>query len=314
MNILLFVASMIMVMAMLTYGRIETYRSFSLIQAQFKDHIDHTERAFINKIADDLYENSKGETVSKPSVPQGKKPEGKPTINFSVFVDKTKRANLTQDYPKIHLMTKKLIYNLFKDQPFFKRIEQKRPDIVDAFLASLLPAIESLPPKKRPKKPQDLSNLNLGDEELNRFSYEIFNETHKRPEKIKPKKSPKNSLTEDDKGENDDSEYMEYNAEHYKTPPGTFSFLSYINFGKSGKVRVYLASKEVLKSIFDDPAVVKAIVDARQDLYKKVKSKEMNPDQASELFKKQFSSLADPNLGESVLDFTVTKTNPKRYN
>lgn len=322
MNILLFVTTMIMVMAMLTYGRIESYRSFSMIQSHFKNYIDSTERGYINQLSDNLFENSKGETETKPPGTGkkgggGKQTDASPSINFSVFIDKSKRESMVKEYPKIHLMTKKLIYNLFKDQPFFKKMEQKRPDFVDAMLNAIQGAADALPKKEKLKKADELIRLDLGDEELNQTLYQMLAKTRNRPpeknEKIDEDK-PTAPLTEEDKGENDNAEFMEYNENMSLTPPGTFSLLNYINYPNAKrKVRVYLAPRKVLQAIFDDPTTVNSIITTRNDLYKSVKDGPLSNDQASESFKRQFASMADPNFDDSILDFTVTKTNPKLY-
>lgn len=332
MNILLFVTSMIMVMAMLTYARLETYRSFSLLQAEFKHYMDDTERGYINLAAENWYINSPGKTKSSsPNEPpkpppkikspeaedKSKKASSRSRLSFASFVDQKKKTAHEKEFPKLFLLAKKLIYVLYKDQPFFKEMEQKRADFVDGLLNALMVA-DNLPKDQKLKRASDLANLNLGDEELNAVFYKMLQKTVQRTKKkIQPLED--HTATEfigqpqEDKGEDDDSERESGNRFEYNTPKGFYSLLDFITLQDATKIRVFLAKKQLLLAIFDDPAAVNAIIETRNDLYKKVKSKAMTPEQASEVFKNQFASVSDPNFDDSILDFKVTATNPKNY-
>lgn len=83
----------------------------------------------------------------------------------------------------------------------------------------------------------------------------------------------------------------------------------------SERIRVYLAPKDLLQAIFDDPAVVNEVINTRQDLYKSaVKSeKPADIDKLSTAFMTQFIERRDPSVSGDLLDFTVNKTNPKEY-
>lgn len=336
MNILLFVTSLIMVMAMLTYARLETYRSFSLLQAEFKHYMDDTERGYINLDAENWYINSPGQTKSstqreeKPKTPAPKPPKEKDKttedktkqapsrsrLSFASFIDQKKKKAHEKEYPKLFLMAKKLIYVLYKDQPFFKEMEQKKADFVESLLNALM-AADALPKEHKLKRASDLANLNLADEELNNILYKMLQKTAERPEKIQPPSSEENKAEfighPEDKGEDDDSERETGKRFEYHTPKGFYSLLDFITLQDATKIRVYLAPQKLLLAIYDDPAAVKAIVEARNDLFKKVKNKTLTPEQASEVFKNQFASVSDPNFDDTILDFKVTKTDPKNY-
>ena len=232
MNILLFVTSLVMVMAMLTYARLETYRSFSLLQAEFKNYMDQTERRYINLSAEEWYDYSMGSKSNSKPQGQGTVKNNEKTssrLSLALFIDKAKKEKALKEYPKFHLMAKKLIHILFKDQPFYQEMEQKRPDFVDSLLNALM-AANDLPKKQKPKLIQDLANPNLGDEELNTVFYKMMQDTLARREK-KPvnsnKAEPPPSLIEEDKGENDDKELENQDRFEYKSSKGVFSLLDY---------------------------------------------------------------------------------------
>ena len=64
--------------------------------------------------------------------------------------------------------------------------------------------------------------------------------------------------------------------------------------------------------IYDNPALVKEIEETRLNLYKQVKDESLTKDEATEEFQKQFGKQRE-GIEEKVLDFRVTKTNPKDY-
>jgi hypothetical protein len=97
------------------------------------------------------------------------------------------------------------------------------------------------------------------------------------------------------------------------TNPPRDILLYFITLDDADKIRVYLASRELLKAIFDDPQVVDSIISLRHELYKKVSNDSISNDEASAQFKTIVAPRSDPNFDDTILDFHVTKTNPKNY-
>jgi hypothetical protein len=317
MNVLLFVTAMIMVLSLLTYGKLEMYRSFSLLQSQFTTFMEETERGYINTTAVWWYENSPAvrRTSTLPGTTRG---GARSRLSFIVFIDKTKQAQYAQAYPKIVLLSKKLMINLYKDQPFFKETVQQRPDILDGFLASLMAASEALPTDQKIKKATDLANLNLGDPLLNSFSYFIFkgspfpeDKQMEEAKRVEPLQTE--FIIKESNGEVDDENGDPNKKDDYISPEGYYSLLDYITVDDAIKIRVFLASKPLLMAIFDNLDVVNSIIAMRNDLYKKVVNGSVTPQDASTQFKTATSSKSDPNFDDTILDYSVTKTNPKNY-
>ncbi len=333
MNVLLFVTSMIMVMAMLTYGRLQTYRSFSLTQNEFNRFMTETERGDINKAAMLWYENSLGErrgsgasqAAATPSTTSSKS-QGAPStstrsqalsrLSFATFIDNKKKEAHQKEYPQIRNLAQKLIYVLYRNQPFFKEMEAKNPDFVNSLLNALMVA-DTLSDDNKIKRASELANLNLGDEDLNHVFYEMLQGTAQPGERLtKPKTGEEMPKLEfqapEDKGEPEDKSIEGGRKEEYYSGSGYYSLLDFITLRDSTKVRVYLAPKMLLMAIFDDPGLVDSIIAARNDLYKKVSSNEISDSDASKSFEDMFKGRIDPNLSE-ILDFSVSSTNPAKY-
>jgi|688.fasta_scaffold04572_16 hypothetical protein len=330
MNVLLFVTSLIMVMAAVTYARLETYRNFSVVQAEFKHFMDDTERGYINMAAEHWYATSSAKKPptnggnppvhSSPNVPQKpSSPKGNRLLSFAYLIDPTKREKDPKKYAKIHLLAKKLIITLYKEQPFFKEMEQKKPDFVDGLLNALA-VIHNFPKKLKPQEAKDLANTDLGDPEYNNFLYKILQRTITRPDKeiresFSKEDRPARPLEEEEKGsDEEDSQDKESHEPEYTSPKGFYSLLDYITLKDAQKIRIYLAPKKMLEAIFDDPKVVQTVIETRKEIYKQVKGKKgMDNSEASKIFKNKFAPLSDPNFDDTILDFDVTKTDPSKY-
>lgn len=313
MNILLFVTALIMVLSMLTYAKLQTYQNFRVLESQFTRFMEESERSYINKTAVWWYENSVATKKGKNPPASGKNP-GRSRLSFVMFIDRKKQAQYASTYPKMIHITKKLIDYLYRNQPFFQQFIQRRPDIVDELLASLIIA-DDLPKEEKIKKPADLANLNLGDPLLNSFFYYILKGsplTEKEEEK-EIQESQKGFILKESAGEAEDEGGDPNKKQYYISPKGYHSLLDYIHVDDAIKIRVYLASEPLLMAIFDHPSTVNAIITMRNELYKKVIHDSLNPQEATAQFKAAFSSLGDPSFNETLLDYTVTKTNPKNY-
>ncbi len=311
MNILLFVTTMIMILASLTYARIEMYRSFSVVQSQFNNYMEKTERSQTNNTAEWWYDNHHASKVSKIN-PASAKGKSFSRLSFYIFLDPQRRKGHEKEFVELHALAKKLIYLLYKDQPFFQEMERKHPDFVNTLLASLeLQA--RLPQEQQVKRVEDLGSLNLNDWDLNEAFTKMLKGTAAEEEKPKAKtESMISASPPEEPAENDDQEEEKGKKREYHSSQGYYSLLDYITVKEAYKVRVYLAPQLLLTAIFDDPEVVKAIVETRNNIFKQVVSGEMTPAAATTQFENAFASRVDPAF-KAILDFTVTKTNPQHY-
>lgn len=135
-------------------------------------------------------------------------------------------------------------------------------------------------------KPKDLSTVDLGDPKLQYVFYKMLDGT---PE-------------------------FEEGIVNFKPTAGYFSLLDFITIKPNkSRIRVYLASPQVLMAIFGDVGTVKEILSERSRLYREVKKEIMTKEEASELFMSLFMEMRLPGIENTLLDFGVSKTNPKTY-
>ncbi len=350
MNVLLFVTSLLMVMATLTYAKLQTYRSFSLIQTKFNHYMEEEERTFINQVTQDNYEQAprvakknkntsdnrgkQSDPAPQPS-PSKKKSTGK--LSLALFLDAKKKNNYSKEFALFNALAHKLISLLFKEHPFYKQMEEKHPDLINQFLASLAVA-DQLPPAQKPRQAKDLANLELGDEDLDRLAYYLFQDTANPKQtslaqisinkpssnklsssqlKINAKNFSANfptQLTSADTLEEEEEAIDSENTPDLYSPEGYYSLLNYVTLADATHVRVFLANRLLLLAIFEDPVVVESILSTRHELYRKLLShvQPLTNQEASEIFEKAFIDRSDPTLRE-LLDFSITKTNPKKY-
>ena len=160
------------------------------------------------------------------------------------------------------LLAKKLMYNMYKDQPFFKAYEQQRTDVLGAFLTSLMIA-DGLPKEQKLKKAKDMASLDLHDPLLNGLSYYMFKGALAPQSASPPKEKIEKLLIPEGNGEDDDENGDPNKKDEYKSPQGYTSLLDSITLEDSAKIRVFLAPKELLKAIFDDPAAVDGVIQLR---------------------------------------------------
>ena len=97
-----------------------------------------------------------------------------------------------------------------------------------------------------------------------------------------------------------------------KSEKGYFSLLDFINLSSYTTIRVYLAPREVLETIFPDKGVVDEIIAQRQRLHQQAID-EADTKELGLSFKNQFEPRRDPSIDATMLNFSVTKTNPATY-
>lgn len=317
MNILLFVTTLIMVMGVLTYAKIQTFISFAAIQTEFSHYITKVERSAINEQAIWVYENTAA-SASKVKQPPTNPSSGLSRISLLIFVDEKTHQTKQNELPEKTLLLKRLLDILYHDQKFYTEAIKKNQYIVDTFLERLYLVSLSLPKEKKITKASDLANLDLGDPELNLFLYKILNGTISKedsPGTPTPSQTPIATLVED-RGEDDDQEKEDPTEEEYKTPTGYRSLLDFLTMKEGSKIRIYLAPKELLIALFGDPGAVDAIIKTRNHLYKAITTggaSAMKPEDASKEFESLYQSRALPEYEKKNLDFKVTKTNPRNY-
>lgn len=317
MNILIFVITMLMLLSLMTYTRLELFRNSQAFQMIFKHYMEESERAYINQGAETAYgsiEVSQKNDTPKEKQTKKAKPVGtSPEIGVKLLLDPT-RDGKEKEWTQTKILLKNLIRTLYSKQPFYLKIEEERPSFLDELIRGITAAIDQLPPDQRPKEAKDLANLELSDPVLDKVLYKMLHgalysddvseEKTKDPFKQILIRETKEEATVDDEDLKKEIEFQ--------SPEGYYSLLDFVTAKYTPKVRVYLAPQEVLQAVFLDPATVESVLIEREYLYKRALADE-DANELSETFKNQFQRLKDPALDDESLDFSVSKTNPKYY-
>lgn len=314
MNVLIFVTTMLMLLALMTYARLETYRSSQMFQLIFEHYMQKDERGYINMVANKVYEATKGS--SKQSKAAQKVPAS-PRVIIGKLFKKTEGQQSPQEVASVTALLKNLMMTLYADQPFYTKIQEQRPSFLDEIIAALIYAVDQLPDDKKPKKAEALANIELGDKQLDDALYKML---HGAPYKEMYDNNPQDLVSEQPKEveESDedpsDESVVEKEAEEHQSPKGYFSLLDFVTLQPLDKVRVYLASREVLKALYRNDALVDEIIRKRNEIFHETKlADDEGMKSLSESFKNEFDNRQDPAIHDDILDFTITKTNPKKY-
>lgn len=286
MNVLMFVMSILMLLVMITYGRLESFRNYSFAQVKFKEYMEHSEREYLNEAAVQRYRNTVATRSEKTEKEKREKSKGSPKLSFNLFVNKGERDANPQKLETHLNVARSLIGYLYGDQPFYKELEAGRPNFVTEMLTALIAQSETLP---KITKAKELATVDLNDSQLNDAFTRMLKGAYVEPLKEEEKRP-------------------------VKLKDGYYSLLDFITVGNNKlEMRVFLASRQLLMAVYGNPALVNEIVRVRYQLYKNVVAKVMTAEQAREEFKAAFGNQALPFVPGNFLNFDVSKTNPNQY-
>lgn len=286
MNVLMFTMTMIILLATMTYAKIDSFRTLQISEKEFQSYIEKTERKIINNEADIWYKsivvNPQGSnTPGTPKPPR----VGTSKFSWSVILDADERDKDPQKLKQVIELTKKLIFNLFSEQKTFNTMIEANPDILDRLFSSLINTIDKLPGDRKIKKIIELSSLDLQNEELNLLLYELI------------KENPHNTIPKDNK--------------QLKRNKDSYSLLDQLTT-EPKPTRLYLASRALLTSIFNqDSGLADQVIIKRQTLYNQVKGG-MDIGEANAEFEAFIKSIF-PYINPKLFNYSVTKTDPKKY-
>ena len=238
--------------------------------------------------------------------------DASPKLNvYILFHQDMSQANPQIDSTLKELL-KKLIYILFSEQAIFKNAMEKNPNIVDDLIHSIAAAGSKWTVENKPLKTTDsLENLDLDNQSLQDIYYWMLKgyQREKAPSQTVSIQQPMIQITED-AGDREDA--SDNQTEEHLHKEGTISLLDFITVNPNkSKIRVFLAPRALLTAIFGDSHIVDEIIQNRIELYHQARNQK-EADSLSEQFKQKFASLA-LNVPETMLDFTVTATDPRNY-
>jgi hypothetical protein len=258
--------------------------------------MEKNEREFYNlrniKWYDDTPASSK-ESNSKPVSATSK-------LSLFPLLDKKAKEKDFDLYNQVRYVTKRLIGELYGNTRFYKDINAKRPTFSDDILDALENTAQGLSKEQKITNVKDLANIDLGDKQLNDVFYLILKGTKREDSRKDALKSIKAESDSD-------------NKEEKPVDDGYVSLLDYINVDARTKLRVFLAPRKLLVAITANPDLVDEIIAQRVALYKQVEQKLATPEAASAQFNQQFGTRISSIVNDHLLDFSVTKTDPRSY-
>lgn len=310
MNILLLVTALLMMLSILTYARLDNFRNYSGMQAEFERYMQHLERAYPNQIAKQWYDTTIAN--SNDGGPKDRADtDASPRLSFLVLIDADVRGKNEKAYQQNMQWAKKLIYNLYSKQPFLKEELDKNDRFIENLLEDLSRVVSGLPKKKRPKQTDDLANLRL-DPEYETVFYSMLKGCLSADDPSSQTNPAGRVEPIVENGKNDDEKDNAEEALQSSSTKAYTSLLNYITLMDKKKIRVFLASRELLLAIFESPAIVDQMIRERYSFYRLVKNGGLTAKEAGEQFKAAFQS-SIPAESEQFLNFQVTKTNPLDY-
>lgn len=323
MQILTFVSVTLMVMAIITYARLEHFLNFQVMNSHYQPYIEQTQREGFNRgqkanyDADHVSEGKEKESVGDAAA----------KLSFFYILNKDVRNN-KPEITRQHLeIAKNLMKILYSKHEFFEEIN-KNPGLLDQLLKELMESVDEKIEKKRAQEGsrgkqaniariRDLGKVELASPELGNVLYKMLRATMK--ETAKPQKEIQKivDLTIDEEDLEIESD-EDSKDEQSQSKEGDFSLFDYITLKEGPKIRMFLTSREMLQAIYGESSpAVDEVIKVRGQLYYQVKKGKMDPDVANQKFRDSFRTQT-PNWlkEEEILDFTIKKpkTPPKSEN
>ncbi len=310
MNVLIFVVTMVLLLAALSYESISNYLNMSLTRKQWQEFMQKDERGEQYVDALQLYDVT---TVKEGNQDPRKRIQSTALINFGWIVDQQKQQQQPQVTQNLIEITKNLITQMYQNDIFFQELQVENPGFLDRIFEVLKNPIDASGQPLKIKSSAELSYIYWQDHKLHKAFNTMLMESYNPPAMVKPQQQ---SLVQQDQQRSGEVVIEEDpeapNPDDHRDPPGYKSLRGFITFDPARyKIRVYRAPREVLLAIYNNPEVVEEIVQSSRRLYLDVlRGKTL--EEATEEFKNQFSGSAPPAYSE-LLDFTVNKTSPDSY-
>ncbi|CDR34540.1 hypothetical protein [Criblamydia sequanensis] len=234
MQVLIYVTTLLMVFAILSYGKLESLKSFAILKGQSEVLRKETGRYFSHK-SEWFYDETTFSKEENALSQESKNQPNKATryINLSYLFKAPDEASEIF----VKNLLKDLIDKLYEGKSFYEEIKQNRPAFVEELLERLKEEVkeQNRNPQKKIKTIQQIANLDLKDQELANAFYHM----------LKGSPPVDGSISQ-----------------------GYPSLLDYITLHGNGKIRVWLVPKELLSVIFGDEAIAAEVQNIRKELHK----------------------------------------------
>jgi hypothetical protein len=283
---------MLMMLAILTYGRLTIFLDFKGLQAEYRHTITMQPHKWNTIQEDELYFNlnkdqPKKANESSKTKTSSPKESFSSMIPFDLFIkqDERNKEKNSVKFKELKELLVKLMNNIYGPYPTFKELLKKRPDLFEQLLDKISEISSREIYKGMLKQKEKIASIDLEDSELQEVLYKMLNGA---------------------------PPIMSEEEAKFISHIGYPSLANFIAINKK-KLSVYLASKEILMALYDDEKFVNEIIETREDLYRKKDKEALNEAQASEKFKAFVQGHSLFSHEDLILDFSVTGTNPRLY-
>jgi hypothetical protein len=292
MNLLPFVLALLLALTVVTTAKLNSLKTLMNVRAKYVLYMKEAEAQEFSRDQRKRYNKESGsdddeetdlpiaqEEVTRNKVRAHKK------INLKSLLPKSDKEKNIETYYTISTITKRLLNHLYKDQPFFQKLQEKRHD----FLNELLEKISLYGKEYTGKinKITDFAKIDIHDQELSEAFAKMLEGAVISPDFIHNSLKDPEQTSRDLYPSLDDFAFIDSSVE---------------------EIRIYLASPELLLAIFNEESIVEDIIKARREHYKELK-KHRNEDLTtpkqveSEKFRSTFEGRIPADLNKKLFNF-----------
>ncbi|GAB4238118.1 MAG: hypothetical protein Tsb0021_17910 [Chlamydiales bacterium] len=312
MNALFYVLVFLTAISITTYSRIQNYLNTVMLQQAYFCFMTQDQREDENELEKKVYQKHQGEKGKKGSTISV---NATSKLNFAVFIDPILREKRPEGYLTIRILSIRLIRNIYAKHGFYDDFVQKHGDPAETLINSIMAAAEKNGTAKLINSNEELSKLDLEDEELQLLFAKMLSGS----EDVAKKKDKLTDLCSYEKKENYPRllDYIEVKkSKEYKLQP----------------IRIQTVARPILEAIFIDPYTVQQVIVKRKELIdqfskerkKETKegSQELHEDAAqfnkelhellSNIFESEFKNRIPRNLPPEMFNFQINTTAPNK--
>lgn len=295
MNLLIYVITLILVIAALSYQSLDRYKQGAYLRIALSHRLRMESICDFNQLvmeANRSLKRSNARTAEKSEEEPEQGSDGLSRINFRYLIDPDFYKANPDKIPLMTSILKKLLDTMYGNQLTYQRTMKERPNALEELLTTLREENKELG-KKGVKNVKNLGKFKVQDTILRDFWYQL----------LKPNPMDLNAMKiilQKPSNEIDMNEAcIEYSLEDF------------LSQGNKVMLRVYLAPPLLLYAILKDEAAVSEVLRQRQDIYNRFTKETAN--ELSNEFKTFCQQYSEMNSLTPILDFKVTGTNPKSY-
>jgi hypothetical protein len=287
-------------LSVLTYARIDTFLTLSLLRLEYRHYIQRVERNYSNNRFEALYSSQKVEKEDNPyaeEVGEEEYSEGSGNLNarlyFRGFIEEHNREE--EWFQTVQEITKRLLRILYSDKTFYQKAvyadwtENGRNE--EEFLEHLLQSIMEQSPHLKQEgldmtQPWNLAKVEFADQHV------------------------RNAFCTMLRGSNGQRVHAVKESDPALADGWIPSLFDYIGMRKKTQTSVYLAHQELLQAFFQDEELVKDLLVLRQELYRD--RKKIDPTVAEKKLKDLTFGKIFTLHDQELLEWRVSGTRPTK--